>query len=175
MKKIMILLAVVGTTLLASCTGPEGPPGLDGENGTGAAAFDISNQNLFKENNNLYSVSNTFVDEVNNDLQGSDMILVYIKTKSTDAGLPVWQLIPRTIYFPNGDVLNYDFDFTVKDYIITASGNYVLSNRPDFILNQTFRVVIVPNDLLSAVNKNNYLEVMKVLNLDDSKIQQVQF
>lgn len=156
------------------CTGPEGPPGNDGQDGIGAAAFDIVNQNLFKENDNLYSVSNTFLNEIGSDLHGSDMVLVYIKSGSTSSGLPVWQLIPRTIYFSNGDVLNYDFDFTVKDYIISASGNYVLTNRPAYILGQTFRVLIVPNELLSSVNKNNYNEVISVLKINENEIKKIE-
>jgi hypothetical protein len=173
MKKIITLLAVIGMFGFQGCEGPEGPPGIPGQDGIGAAAFDITNQDLFKENDHVYSVSNTFFDEVGSDLHGSDMVLIYIKSGSNNAGLPVWQLIPRSIYFSNGDVLDYDFDFTVKDYIISASGNYVLTNRPEYIFGQTFRVVIVPNDLISSVNKNDYNEVMSVLNIKEYQIQKI--
>ncbi|MBW4359944.1 hypothetical protein [Flavobacterium taihuense] len=173
MKKIITLLAVIGMFGFQSCEGPEGPPGVPGQDGIGAAAFDIVNQDLFKENDNVYSVSNTFSDEVGSDLHGSDMVLIYRKSGSTNTNLPVWQLIPRSIYFPNGDVLDYDFDFTVKDYIITANGNYALLNRPDYVLGQTFRVLIVPNELLSSINKNNYNEVISALKINENEINKI--
>jgi hypothetical protein len=94
-------------------------------------------------------------------------------TGYVNSSTPVWQLIPRTIYFSNDDELDYDYDFSKVDFIITARGTYNLLNRPNYIYNQTFRIVIIPSYLSSAVNKNNYLEVMKVLKLDESQIQQI--
>lgn len=178
MKKIITLLAVVGLVLFSACEGPEGPPGMpgqDGQDGIGAVTFDIVNQNLFKEDNNTYSVSNTFFNEVGTNLLGSDMVLIYWKSGSTNTNLSVWKLIPRRINFSNGDVLDYDFDFSVEDYIISAHGNYALANRPEYIFGQTFRVVIVPNDLLSSVNINNYNEVISALRINENEIKKIDF
>jgi hypothetical protein len=99
--------------------------------------------------------------------------LVYRLTGLINSTTPIWQLIPRTIYFDNGEELDYDYDFSKIDFIITARGTYNLLNTPDYINNQTFRVVIIPSNLVSSVDKNNYLEVMKVLNLDESQIQKI--
>lgn len=176
MKKIITILVVIGMLSLQGCEGPEGPPGRDGFDGLMPKAFDIKNQDLFRVDDNFYSVSNTFKDEVvGSDLYGTDTILVYRLSDKSNPNLPVWQLIPRTIYFSNDDELDYDFNFTSKGYTIIANGNYNLLNRPEYIKKQTFRVVIVPNDLLSSFNKNNYNEVMKVLNMKENQIQKINF
>lgn len=172
MKKIITLLAVIAMFGFQSCEGPEGPAGQDGLT---AEAFEIKNINLGKVADNEYNLKSTFQFEIGGNLYDDETVLVYRLTGLVNSTTPIWQLIPRTIYFDNGDELDYDYDFSKVDFIITARGTYNLLNRPDYINNQTFRVVIIPSNLAASVNKNNYLEVMKVLNLDESQIQQVQF
>ncbi|WP_264565130.1 hypothetical protein [Flavobacterium sp. N3904] len=169
MKKIMILLAVVGMFGFQGCTGPEGPPGQDAPL---PSAFEIVNQDLFRVTDNFYSVSNTFKNEVGIDLYGTDTILVYRLSNNSNPSLPVWQLIPTTIYLDNGEDIYYDFDFTSKDYVISANATFNLAGSL-FIKSQTFRVVIVPNDLIGSVNKNNYNEVMSVLKISESQVKKI--
>lgn len=96
-------------------------------------------------------------------------------TGTINSSTPIWQLIPRTIHFSNGDELDYDFDFSKADFVISANGNYTLSARPEYVNNQTFRIVIVPASFSKTLNTNNYAEVMNALNINESQIQKVNF
>ncbi|MCC9073728.1 hypothetical protein LNQ49_19285 [Flavobacterium sp. F-65] len=180
MKKIITLFAIIGLVAFSSCEGPEGPvgpPGFDGPPGSNTPlpqTFEVQNVNLGSVNGDpkLYSIYSTFQFEIKSNLFDDETILIYRLAGATSSGLDVWELIPRTNIFPNGDILNYNFDFSKVDFTIYANGNYNLASRPTFVNNQTFRFVIVPSDFLKAsVNKNNYSEVMSALNLKESQVQ----
>lgn len=175
MKKIITLFAVIGIFSFQSCTGPEGPPGFDGQDGLTPEAFEMRNVNLGRVTDNQYNISSTFNFEVGGDLFDDETILVYRKTGTLSSGAPIWQLIPRTIYFDNGQELDYDYDFSKVDFIITARGTYNLLNTPNYINNQTFRIVIIPSNLKLSVDKNNYFEVMNALNLKEGQVQKINF
>ncbi len=101
-------------------------------------------------------------------------MLIYRKAGTASDGSAVWQSIPRTLYLDNGDELDYDFDFTRNDIMIYANGNYDISTTPEFINNQTFRVVLVPASASSRnanVDYSNYESVIKYFNIDDSKVK----
>jgi hypothetical protein len=170
MKKIITLLAVIGMFGFQGCEGPEGPPGSDA---LVPEAFEIKNVNLGKVADNEYNLKSTFQFEIGGNLFDDETVLVYRLTGLINSNTPIWQLIPRTIYFSNGDELDYDYDFSKVDFIITARGNYNLLNTPSYINNQTFRVVIIPSNLAAAVNKNNYNEVMSVLKISENQIQKI--
>ena len=61
-------------------------------------------------------------------------------------------IFPNRIYLSGGREIDYDFDFTKKDFTIYASGNYDLELTPDFLDNQTFRIVVTPSNLLNSVD-----------------------
>ncbi len=172
MKKILTLFAVIGLIAFSSCEGPEGPPGQDGLT---ADAFEIQNVNLTKIADNSYELSSTFKFEIGTDLYDDESVLIYRMTGTINSTTPVWQLIPRTIYFDDGNELDYDYDFSKVDFVISANGTYNLLNKPGFVNNQTFRIVIIPSNLLSSVNKENYLDVMKTLKINESEIKKVNF
>lgn len=179
MKKIITILAVVAMFSFQGCTGPEGPQGpegVPGQDGAVPLAFEIKNINLVKVSNNEYKLSNTFQYEMGGNLYDNETVLVYRMTGVVNSTTPIWQLIPRTIRFTNGDVLEYYFDFSKVDFVITAYGNYNLSlGSSDYINDQTFRFVIVPSNLLASVNKNNYNEVISALNIKENQIQKINF
>jgi hypothetical protein len=170
MKRIITLFAIVGLIAFSGCEGPEGIPGQDG---LSPEAFEIKNINLARVTDNQYSISSTFLYEIGGDLFNDETILVYRLTGTINSTTPIWQLIPRTIYHNDGNELDYDYDFSKVDFVISARGTYNLLNKPSFINNQTFRVVIIPSNLLSKVNKEDYFSVMNTLNLNESKVQQV--
>jgi hypothetical protein len=170
MKKIILLLAVVGMFSLQGCTVEDNSV----DNDTIPYAFQFTD-NLGRVNNKEYNIKSTFQFEINDDLSDDETILVYRLTGFVNSSTPIWQLIPRTIYLDNGDELDYDYDFSRIDFIITARGTYNLLNTPNFINNQTFRVVILPSNLISSVNTNNYLEVMSALNIKENQIQKINF
>lgn len=170
MKRIITLFAIIGLLAFSGCEGPEGIPGQDGLT---ADAFEIKNVNLGRVTDNQYSISSTFLYEIGGDLFNDETILVYRLTGTINSTTPIWQLIPRTIYHDDGNELDYDYDFSKVDFVISARGTYNLVNKPSFINNQTFRIVIIPSNLLSEVNKEDYFSVMKSLNLNENEVQQV--
>lgn len=172
MKKIITLFAIVGLIVFSSCEGDEGPPGRDA---LMPQVFEIKNVDLGRVADNEYNLKSTFKFEIGDNLYDDETVLVYRLTDVINPTTPVWQLIPRTIYFNNGDIIDYYFDFSKLDFVITARGSFNLLNARDFIDDQTFRFVIIPADILSSVNKNNYSEVMSSLNLKESQVQQINF
>ncbi|KLT70254.1 MULTISPECIES: hypothetical protein [unclassified Flavobacterium] len=171
MKKILTLFAVVGLIVFSSCEGPEGPPGQDGYDGLAPSAFQINNVNLTRITNFKYQFGANFNPVLFND----ETVLIYRKTDQTNSGAPVWQLIPKTINFDNGDTADYFFDFSKEDFNIIVIASFNLAEEPSLINSQTFRVVVIPSTLAKTVNKNSYLEVMKAAKLNESEIQKINF
>jgi len=175
MKRIFLLLAVVAMTALQSCEGDQGPVGPQGPQGPGdgdtiSEVFELQNVNFQLNQNNEYVIYR----ELNPVIFDSDNILIYRMTGTIDAQTPIWQLIPRTLFLTEGE-LDYDFDFSAVDFTIYAGGTYNLATTPQFINNQTFRIVIVPGEFsnrsASGVSEfENYYEVIKKYNIDDSKV-----
>ncbi|MBS7256032.1 hypothetical protein [Flavobacterium branchiicola] len=173
MKKILTLFAVVGLIAFSSCEGPEGPPGIPGEDGLIAEVFELQNVNFDFNNADGYNIYRKLTPNIFN----SDVILIYRLAGTVNSTTPIWQQIPRTLYPEQGE-LDYDFDFSKEDFTIYAGGTYDLALTPEFIRNQTFRIVIVPGAFSSttgkSVNKEDYSdynEVIKKYNIDDSKVK----
>lgn len=171
MKKILTLFAVVGLFAFSGCSSDD----TEGDGDTYPVAFEIKNVNLGRVADNHYELSNDFRNELGTDLYDDETVLVYRLTGTINSNTPVWQLIPRTVYLDNGEELDYDYDFSKIDFVISARGTYNLLNTPSYINNQTFRVVVVPSNLLGSVNKNNYLDVMSALNLKESQVKNINF
>jgi hypothetical protein len=100
--------------------------------------------------------------------------LIYRLSGSINSNTPIWQLIPRTLFLSQGE-LDYDFDFSKEDFTIYAGGNYNLALTPQYLNNQTFRIVIVPGSFSVSLNKYNYIEVMSALNIKENQIQKINF
>lgn len=167
MKRIFLFLAVVAmATTFSSCHGDDGAPGPAGPD---SEVFELRNVN-FGLKNGEYSIYQTLDPTI--DL--ADNILIYRMTGTIDSQTPIWQLIPRTLFVTQGE-LDYDYDFSREDLTIYAGGTYNLALTPEFINNQTFRIVIVPgylsNKSASPVDLKDYNAVVKYYNIDDSKIK----
>ena len=168
MKRIFLLLAVVAMTTLQSCEGDQGPPGQDGVS-VESEVFELQNVNFQLNNNNEYVIFR----DLNPVLFDSDNILIYRLAGTIDAQTPIWQLIPRTLYLNEGE-LDYDFDFSAIDFTIYAGGNYNLATTPEFINNQTFRIVIIPGYFSrggTVVDFEDYNAVIDAYSIDDSKVK----
>lgn len=166
MKKITILFAFIGMIALQSCTGPQGDKGPQ----TIAEVFELRNIDLDFVNTKEYNVSQL----LNPQLYPADVLLIYRLSGIINSSTPIWQQIPRTLYLTEGE-LDYDFDFSQQDFVITARGTYDLALTPSYITNETFRIVIVPgylsNRMSSKVDYSDYNAVIKTFNIDDSKIK----
>ena len=156
-KKIAAFLLIIVATVLASCEGPMGPPGSPGEDGYNFKGTTFEFTGDFTAANNYQLVFN-FND--NGFLPYySDVILTYILWID-DNGLEFWRPLPQTEYFDSGAILQYNFDYTtdyeydeIVDMSVFLDGDVDLpSLSPDYTMNQTFRVVVVPSDFMSMAN-----------------------
>jgi hypothetical protein len=175
MKKISAIVAIIGMIFISSCEGPQGPPGfdgMDGQDGLVAEVFELKNVNFAFSASKGYTIFRALTPKI----IASDVVLIYRMNGSIDATTPIWQLIPRTLFLNSPDrELDYDFDFSMEDFTIYAGGNYDISTTPQYINNQTFRIVIVPGSFSTSINKNNYADVMAALNIKESQIQNINF
>lgn len=170
MKKIITILAVIGMFGFQACTGPEGPPGLDAPM---PQAFEIENNFSFNSDDG-YIISDSFAKYLGGDLYQEESVLVYRLEGTNSSGSDVWQLIPTTVFFPNGDSITYDYNFSKQAFTIFVGGDNV-AGKPTYINNQVFRFVIIPADFGLSVNKSNYLEVMNALKINENQVQKINF
>jgi hypothetical protein len=100
--------------------------------------------------------------------------LIYRLSGTIDSSTPIWQLIPRTLYLNQGE-LDYDYDFSREDFKIYAGGTFDLALAPQYIQNQTFRIVIIPGYFsgrsAKKVDKNDYNAVIKAYNINDTNVK----
>ena len=167
MKKITLVLAFIGMIILNGCTVNEVVERDLQDNDTIAEVFELRNVNFTFVNNNNYEIFR----QLNPNILSSDQILIYRMSGTINSSTPIWQLIPRTIYFSNGDELDYDFDFSRIDFTITASGTYALNLRPEYITNQTFRIVIVPGYFSGRMDYSIIDNVMQMLGKTENDVK----
>jgi len=162
MKKIFLLLAIVAGMAFTSCEGDPGPQGPEGLPGRESEVFELKNVN-FTLANNEYSIYRT-LDPV---IRPADVILIYRLTGTIDPQTPIWQLIPQTLYLNDGDEVDYNYDFSLEDFTIYAGGNYNIATTPEYLNNQTFRIVIVPGYFSKNVDTKNFEAVKSALKLTE--------
>ncbi len=166
MKKIISLLALVGMFSIQSCTVTDNVPVVD--NDTISEVFEVTTS--FNSTNNYSKLVS-----LNPSIYSSDVVLVY-RLSGTYQGRDVWKLLPETHYFSNGTLdFAYDFDFTQNDVNIYLVGNDLQTVLDQYRLNQVLRIVIIPAGFATSINKNSYPEVIAALNINESKIQKIDF
>jgi hypothetical protein len=171
MKKVIALLAVIGMFSLQGCTGPEGIPGPAGQDGLLSEVFELKNINFGYNATDGYTIYQKLTPAI----YDSDVILIYRLSGTINSTTPIWQLIPRTLFLSQGDELDYDFDFSKEDFTIYAKGNYDLAMTPQYLDNQTFRIVIVPGSFSTTLNTSDYASVMATLKINENQIQNINF
>ncbi|MEO5776491.1 MAG: hypothetical protein ABIQ27_06280 [Flavobacterium sp.] len=166
MKKLTLILAFIGMITLESCTTNND----DIDNDTISEVFELRNINFGFDSQNGYSIYQTFNPQIRLD----DVVLIYRLSGTIDSSTPIWQQIPRTLYLDEGE-LDYDFDFSKEDFTIYAGGTYDLALTPNFLNNQTFRIVIIPgylsNKMSNKTDFSDYNSVIKAFNIDESKVK----
>ena len=102
-----------------------------------------------------------------------DAVLVY-RLEDVQGGLDIWEPLPTaTIFFEDGGFLQYRFNYTVGDVdIIIESDNLGLIGD-DFMLDQVFRIIVVPSDLIATIDTSNINNVMDVLGINPKEIQKI--
>ena len=168
MKKIITLLAVIGMFSFQSCT-------TNTDNDTISEVFELNNFNFYNDPNDVPDQGYTIYQKLTPKIYASDVVLIYRLSDAIDSNTPVWQLIPRTIYLANNRELDYDFDFSQEDFTIYVRGNYDLSLTPQYLNDETFRIVIVPGSFSASIDKNNYPAVMAALKINENQVQKINF
>ena len=159
MKRILSVISVVALFLM-SCEGPQGPPGFDGQDGIYLVGQSFERTLDFTPNNNYQE---TVEVPLNIDLYESDMVLVYHLKGQVD-GYDVWKPLPETVYIDANEEFKYNFEHNFDFITIfiesypTFDYNLLLDSER---LNQTFRIVILPVDLVNSgrIDINNYEDV----------------
>jgi len=182
MKKFIPILLLAGVAFTAlSC---------ERDNDVIVDGTDNDTYSQVLETTGTFTYSNgelSFGEDFYTPLYDADQVLVFRLVD--DLGVDVWQPIPRTMYLNNGYELDYDYDFSKNDVVFYASGNFDKQNVPNvvkpWITNQTFRVVLLPGYFPNSIKKDevnirtmkekninpeNYDEVIKAFNIDDSKV-----
>lgn len=163
MKKILFFLSVAGMFTLTGCNNDDDRP----DNDTIGEVFEI--------NVDFLPGSYSIVAPLDPPIYSTDVVLVYRQT-GLSGGKPVWRLVPQTFYFPDGGELEYVSDFSENDYSIYIDSNMDLTQLPQYTLNQTFRIAILPADYAAGVDTENFDAVMSAMNAQggDAKIRLVE-
>ncbi|WP_310559225.1 hypothetical protein [Flavobacterium sp.] len=168
MKKIITILAVIGILSLQGCTTITDSNYVD--NDTISTVFENKVAYNFTAANN-YIVKFNFPGAI----YSSDMVLVYRLTGTVN-GADLWEFLPETHYFADGTRdFGYNFDFTKNDVQIYLEGNNLATLDAGYRLNQFFRIVVVPANIVYAVDKSNLSAVMAAIKINDSQIQKFNF
>lgn len=173
MKRIFLLLAIVGITAFQSCSSDDDVVVTD--NDTVGLVFDINR--TFSSNGEI-----VFPFEANEVFSG-DVVLIYWMEGTTANGNPIWRLIPQDFYFPNNEYpgitgyLKYNYDFDTTQTIIYADTDINLASIPTFSRNQIFRIFVAPgSNPIQAKNANanidykDYDAVAKAYGIKESNV-----
>ena len=104
----------------------------------------------------------------------SDMVLVY-RLDGIDNGRDVWQSLPETYFYDSG-LWDFSFKYTFTNRYVDVYLDGFDNNNPiplRYRANQTFRFVIVPANLVYAIDTKNYLEVVSKLNIRENQIHDI--
>lgn len=141
MKRYFIRMSTILSAIfaLASCSGPQGIPGRDGENGQTTISETLEVQANF-----LPEYEYTEEITLNPPIIDGDAIFVYwLSSEKPD----VWRPLPYTVYFEDGNELDYTFDYALSNVQIYLGFTH-RTPPSDFCLNQIFRIVILPSLLI---------------------------
>jgi hypothetical protein len=170
MKKIILFVSLIGLIMFTACETNNVVPQPD--NDTIAEVFELKNVNFAINNQGQFEIFRNLTPNI----LGSDSILIYRLSGTVNPTTPIWQIIPRTLYLPQGE-LDYDYDFSKVDFTIYAGGNFNLTQAPSYLNNQTFRIVIIPgaftNRLSSPVDFSDYHAVIARYGINDRNIKQI--
>jgi hypothetical protein len=171
MKKLLaISLSLFGILSFQACVGPEGPPGVDGLDGVNIVSEVFEVELDFTAANN-YSEQFKFTPAIID----SDVVLAFIEWE-LDSGNSVWRALPQTVFFNEGGVLIYNYDFSKVDFRLFLDGSINPAGLgTEWKMNQLFRVIVVPGDYASnRIDWTNYEAVTAMLGLKDEDFKRIE-
>ncbi|MCH6198146.1 hypothetical protein MMU07_01035 [Aquiflexum sp. LQ15W] len=167
MKKLLSFLLLGALASMHACVGPTGPPGVPGPQGQDgrpginilAEAFEVNIS--FTATNNYLGVW-----DFQPAIEVGDVVLIYVRWETAN-GNAIWRALPQTVLFDEGTLI-YNYDFSRFDFSIFLESNFDRALLgTDWTANQRFRVVIVPADLSSRIDYNDYEGVLNMLGLTE--------
>lgn len=163
MKKLLIIYPFM-FIFFFSCEGDQGPPGPPGLDG-GLIVGQMFERTVDFTLENEFSYWVDFPNTV--EVLPTDIVMIYIEDVVQD-GARVWKPLPHSIYFDDGAILEYSFDYTALDYSIFLNGNVDLNSLDNsFTVNKRFRIAILPADDVENINLNNMESLMEAVRLKD--------
>lgn len=180
MKKILYLLAFVFVMSLPACEGPEGPqgpPGLDGVDGEdGEDGIEVLN--LVFEGQVTFSEENDFAIGSQFELGPGDNLLVFLEWADVE-GSSLWRQLPQNVFFDEGAILTYNYQYTSTFFNVFMQGNFNLAElEPEWTDNQTIRIVLLPGFFVeegARVDLSDFDAVMELIGKDESDIVKMEF
>lgn len=172
MKRFILFTSIIGMMMFSACETNNVVADPQPDKDTIAEVFELKNVNFAINNQGQFEIFRN----LNPNIFASDNILIYRLSGTVNPTTPIWQLIPRTLYLPQGE-LDYDYDFSKVDFTIYAGGNFNLTLAPSYLNNQTFRIVIIPgafsNRLSAPIDFSDYNAVMTKYNINQNNIKQL--
>lgn len=173
MKTITKIALILTVILLTSCQGEQGPPGADGLDGTSLLGSVFEKTGTFDASND-YSLNFTFPSDF--EIFSSDVVMVYILWGQTDDEQPldIWQPLPHNTLLGSGEILQYNFDYTMADVYIYLDATVDRSTLPQGDTdNQTFRIAVIPAAVAKdkSINLNSMGSVMRAMKVSSDQIK----
>ncbi|MBO0592536.1 hypothetical protein I2486_14105 [Cellulophaga sp. E16_2] len=168
MKKAIKLLGMFSIVLFVSCSGSDGLNGANGLDG------EVIVGDTYEIDAVDFSVANNAVQfSFPQDIVNGDAVLVY-RLEEVNNGLDVWEPLPSAIFFfDGGGYLQYRFNYTVGDVEIIVESDDLTLAGDELMLNQVFRIIVVPSDLLSSIDTSDINFVMTELGINQDHIQTI--
>ncbi|WP_162417089.1 hypothetical protein [Cyclobacterium roseum] len=176
MKKILYLVVMmVAIVSLPACEGPEGPqgpPGLDGVDGEdGEDGIEVLN--LVFEGTVNFLEENDFAIVSQLEISPGDNLLVYLEWNQVEEN-SLWRLLPQTIFFGEGAILTYNYQYTNTIFNVFMQANFDLTEiAEEYTNNQRIRVVLLPGFFVeenARVDFNDFDAVMELIGKDENDI-----
>jgi len=164
MKKIFLLLGAVSTLALTSCDWDDDHTHDYVDHDTISEVFEVDNVNFTAAGDFTATIP------LDPEIYSSDVVLVYRLSDTDPLGADIWEMIPTTYNLPEGS-LSYFTDFSVNSVAIYLDSTFDPLARPDFSLDQIFRIVIVPGYFSENVDTSNYNAVMSALEQQNGPIE----
>lgn len=180
MKKILYLLAFVCVFALPACEGPEGPqgpPGLDGVDGEdGEDGIEVLN--LVFEGQVTFSEENDFAIGSQFEIERGDNLLVFLEWAQAE-GSSVWRQLPQNVFFDEGAILTYNYQYTTTFFNVFMQGNFDLAQLdPEWTDNQRIRIVLLPGFFVeenARMDFSDFDAVMELIGKEEKDIVQMDF